>query len=149
MARKDFFEAAEKIVALFENADPQDPLWYGAEHKTQMKSLRQDIKEINKNMETASDMDEVTSLQKADKILSAVVQVVEASVLSGEDSPEFVKAYDFSATQLNLPPAVCIKWPRHFKWARCKAEIQQIRNDTQWFSKISSTEFANIGLAPL
>ena len=145
--KKDWATAVDVVNCKFAEAKSDDALWWGSESKTQLKSLKNDVADIQKKIKTAADLDESQTLTQARKRLDAIAQVVEAIHDHGLDSEEFATIFDLQVTQLNLEPKQDVSWPPHVSWARHKLDITSVEDDDRWFSRASSSELRSHGIA--
>jgi hypothetical protein len=144
--KKDWTVDADKKCEEFAKASPVDALWWGAEAKTQAKSLKTVlIKELMKRLSEAQDLDESASTTRALKAITAIMTVIEVVSEKGFDSDEFMKAFDAQTIALSLEPKVAFVWPPHVEHARHNMEVQLTDNVDTWYARISSEEFQRRG----
>ena len=143
--KKDWLEKANTVNREFGQATSVDPLWFGAEAKTQAKSLRKDIKEVEVRIKAATEVAEVDSLTEAKKLLNGIASVVEAIATHGLESSEYKDAYDLQRIAAGMAPKVEFNWPFHLKQARHKQDIQSTECTVSWFKRIGSSELKMAG----
>lgn len=91
--RKNFVVEVEKLAAQFQEASAVDPMWFGAEAKTQLKILRHMDKEICARLKTVEDLKEHHDISVAQKKLLAIISLVEGVDSHGVDSAGFQKVW--------------------------------------------------------
>ena len=144
--KKDWVAYANEKCKEFAKASPVDALWWGAEAKTQAKSLKTVlIKELSKRLSEAQDLEESANITRALKASTAMVTMIEVVSEKGFDSDEFKKAYDGQTIALSLEPKVEFAWPPHVENARHKMEVQATENVDTWYGRISSAELQRRG----
>lgn len=96
--KKDLGELADKYFAALKVASETDVLWFGTESKTQAKVIRIELKEVEKKLKTAADMEETLALQLVEKKFSCLSTFMDLVSEKGLQCEEFV--------QVSIPPAV-------------------------------------------
>ena len=111
--KKDLKIEADKYLTQSATSLPTDSAWWGAEAKTQVKVIQNLQKEIPVRLKMTGDLHEIDVLNKADKQLTSMANLVEEARAHGLNSPEFNKMYDTTQTMLNLAPVVSLDVPPH------------------------------------
>eukprot|EP00971_Amphidinium_carterae_P352104 6492429-Amphidinium_carterae.1 len=124
----------EKMVA----STLDDVLFWGAESKTTLRTLKGDEKDILARIKKSDNIEETTSLQKSHKLIKAMLEIVEVVDKSGFDSENFCKVYDMQSTALALEPSVDAPWPPFVVWIRERAQIAECESDDAWWARILS-----------
>ena len=128
----------EALSRALEEAPAHDVNWWGAEAKTQIKGMRQDMKAIQTSIKSAPTVEEAQANQKALKWWGCLCDVVEIVMKHGLESSEFREVFDRCTAQLALAPTVSMRWPAHVFGARATHDIGEVEDVERWTMRVNS-----------
>ena len=142
---KEVHEACESFAA----AGPDDPLWSGAEVRTQVKLISTFATKLQTRLSSSKSLEESTSLQQCQKAVAAITAMLEVQQAHGLDADPFVAVYDYQHTVLQLAPTVSFfKWPSHIQWNRHRHALRSTDCPKLFLSQLSTTRLAAHGVKP-
>ena len=145
--KKDLGVEIERIAEQFFEANPTNPVWWGAEAKTQVKHMQNIAKEAETRLKVSEDLVEIDKLGLSLKMLAAIIDIVDEVRQHGSHSEEFRQIFDLCATRNLLPPVVELKMPAHILYARHKQDILATQGSCTWLRRVGATELKKHGVA--
>jgi hypothetical protein len=135
---KNLGREVDELASRWMDASPTDVLFYGVEVKTQMKAVRDLLKELQQRIAKATQQEEAKSYEMSRKKIACILAFMELQDRGEFETPKFHELYDLQFTTLSLAPVAELSFPRHLLWKRAAWDIKQTANADQWLLKVSA-----------